>query len=320
MPGFEPPGVWHKGDAVLDVLADRDRDRLPAGQDGSADTTGVLVGLPEAGTEVPGGDVMGGPVRLDVLEGGDPSRPADDAPRASRRSSMSPAISRSSSSGSLVHVRKPGGSVGLAWLRFNPPPRVRWSAAPRLASRPDSASRRRSGRMHGRWPRAEARSRRSAPPRYDTRAHWPYDRVDDGLTEPAGPGPERQEDLMEAAPNVSWLTRRLAGRSTGSTTASCSACTTATATARSTPDPDVRRAEIGWPPRYIKVTWQYSKATYGDAFGSDPPLLHPPCRAARRRPRGLYVSPSTTTTTSATAGWRAGGTATPWPASCPLMR
>ena len=35
-------------------------------------------------------------------------------------------------------------------------------------------------------------------------------------------------------------------------------------------DPDVRRAEIRWLPRFINVTWQYSKATYGDAFGSDP--------------------------------------------------
>ena len=33
-------------------------------------------------------------------------------------------------------------------------------------------------------------------------------------------------------------------------------------------DPDVRRAEIRWLPRFINVTWQYSKATYGDAFGS----------------------------------------------------
>jgi hypothetical protein len=35
-------------------------------------------------------------------------------------------------------------------------------------------------------------------------------------------------------------------------------------------DPDVRRAEVRWLPRFINVTWQYSKATYGDAFGSDP--------------------------------------------------
>jgi len=74
MPGFEPPGVRHQGNAVLDVLADQDRDRLPAGQDRGADTTGVLVDLPEAGAEVPGGDVMGGPAGLDVLEGGDPRR------------------------------------------------------------------------------------------------------------------------------------------------------------------------------------------------------------------------------------------------------
>ena len=32
-------------------------------------------------------------------------------------------------------------------------------------------------------------------------------------------------------------------------------------------DPGVRRAEVGWLPRFINVTWQYSKATYGDATG-----------------------------------------------------
>ena len=35
-------------------------------------------------------------------------------------------------------------------------------------------------------------------------------------------------------------------------------------------DPGVRRAEIRWLPRFIDVTWQYSKAAYGGAFGSDP--------------------------------------------------
>ncbi len=35
-------------------------------------------------------------------------------------------------------------------------------------------------------------------------------------------------------------------------------------------DPDVRWAEVRWLPRFINVTWRYSKATYGDAFGSDP--------------------------------------------------
>jgi hypothetical protein len=35
-------------------------------------------------------------------------------------------------------------------------------------------------------------------------------------------------------------------------------------------DPGVRRAEVQWLPGFINVTWQYSKATYGGAFGSDP--------------------------------------------------
>ena len=35
-------------------------------------------------------------------------------------------------------------------------------------------------------------------------------------------------------------------------------------------DPDVRRAEVRWLPRYISQVWRYSKATYGDAFGPDP--------------------------------------------------
>src|SRR6516225_480258 len=35
-------------------------------------------------------------------------------------------------------------------------------------------------------------------PRYGTRAHWPYDRVDEGLTKTAGQCPERREDLVEA--------------------------------------------------------------------------------------------------------------------------
>ena len=47
-------------------------------------------------------------------------------------------------------------------------------------------------------------------------------------------------------------------------------------------DPDVRRDEIPWLPRFISVTWQYSKATYGDAFGPDPRIYS--CL--------LYTSPS----------------------------
>ena len=41
-------------------------------------------------------------------------------------------------------------------------------------------------------------------------------------------------------------------------------------------DPGVRRAEVRWLPRFINVTWQYSKATYGDAFGPDPRIYSIP--------------------------------------------
>jgi len=37
-----------------------------------------------------------------------------------------------------------------------------------------------------------------AIPRYDKRDHWPYDRVDEGLTKSGGQGPERSEDPVEA--------------------------------------------------------------------------------------------------------------------------
>ena len=48
MPGFEPPGVRHEGNSVLNVLADQDRDRLLAGQDRGADRVGILVDLKTA--------------------------------------------------------------------------------------------------------------------------------------------------------------------------------------------------------------------------------------------------------------------------------
>jgi hypothetical protein len=35
-------------------------------------------------------------------------------------------------------------------------------------------------------------------------------------------------------------------------------------------DPGVRWAEVRWLSRFMNVTWQYSKATYGGVFGSDP--------------------------------------------------
>ena len=57
-------------------------------------------------------------------------------------------------------------------------------------------------------------------------------------------------------------------------------------------DPDVRRDEIPWLPRFISVTWQYSKATYGDAFGPDPRIysIHHAGRHGGGH-AGYYVSP-----------------------------
>jgi hypothetical protein len=57
-------------------------------------------------------------------------------------------------------------------------------------------------------------------------------------------------------------------------------------------DPDVRWAEVRWLPRFINVTWQYSKATYGDAFGPDPRIysIHHAGRHGGGH-AGYYVSP-----------------------------
>jgi len=57
-------------------------------------------------------------------------------------------------------------------------------------------------------------------------------------------------------------------------------------------DSGVRRAEVRWLPRFIDVTWQYSKAAYGDAFGFDPRMYS--IRHAGRHGgghAGYYVSP-----------------------------
>jgi hypothetical protein len=73
-------------------------------------------------------------------------------------------------------------------------------------------------------------------------------------------------------------------------------------------DPSVRQAEIQWLPRFINVTWQYSKATYGDEFGFDPRIYsihHGGGTAAATR--ATTSARSTTTTTSATAGSTPGG-------------
>ena len=57
-------------------------------------------------------------------------------------------------------------------------------------------------------------------------------------------------------------------------------------------DPDVRRAEVRWLPRYISAAWHYSKATYGDAFGPDPRIysIHHAGRHGGGH-AGYYVSP-----------------------------
>jgi hypothetical protein len=57
-------------------------------------------------------------------------------------------------------------------------------------------------------------------------------------------------------------------------------------------DPDVRRAEVRWLPRYINQVWRYSKAAYGDAFGPDPRIysIHHGGRHGGGH-AGYYVSP-----------------------------
>jgi hypothetical protein len=57
-------------------------------------------------------------------------------------------------------------------------------------------------------------------------------------------------------------------------------------------DPGVRRAEVRWLPRFINVTWQYSKAAYGEGFGPDPRIysIHHTGRHGGGH-AGYYVSP-----------------------------
>ena len=57
-------------------------------------------------------------------------------------------------------------------------------------------------------------------------------------------------------------------------------------------DPDVHWAAVGWLPRFINVTWQYSKATSGDAFGPDPRIysIHHAGRHGGGH-AGYYISP-----------------------------
>ena len=131
-----------------------------------------------------------------------------------------------------------------------------------------------------------------ADARYDKRAHWPYDRVDEGLTKTAGQCPERWEDLVEAEserqladPPATWQEHWFDHRQLLRLYHSDEHCAIYV-------DPDVRWAEVRWLPRFINVTWQYSKATYGDAFGFDPRIysIHHAGRHGGGH-AGYYVSP-----------------------------
>jgi hypothetical protein len=57
-------------------------------------------------------------------------------------------------------------------------------------------------------------------------------------------------------------------------------------------DPDVRRSEARWLCGFISQVWQYSKATYGEAFGPDPRIysIHHAGRHGGGH-AGYYVSP-----------------------------
>ena len=91
-------------------------------------------------------------------------------------------------------------------------------------------------------------------PRYDKRARWPYDRVDEGLKKTAGQCPERWEDLVEAEsqrqladPPATWQEHWFDHRQLLRLYHSDEHCAIYV-------DPDVRRAEIQWLPRFINVT------------------------------------------------------------------
>ena len=86
-------------------------------------------------------------------------------------------------------------------------------------------------------------------------------------------------------------------------------------------DPGVRWAEARWLPRFINVTWQYSKATYGDAFGSDPRIysIHHAGRHGGGH-AGYYISPVHDYHNVSDCGLDTWRRAIPSLASCPLMR
>jgi hypothetical protein len=70
-------------------------------------------------------------------------------------------------------------------------------------------------------------------------------------------------------------------------------------------DDDVSRRETPWLPRYISDIWQYSKATYGDAFGPDPRIysIHHAGRYGGGH-AGYYVSPVHDYRNVSDCGWQ----------------
>jgi len=108
----------------------------------------------------------------------------------------------------------------------------------------------------------------------------------------AGRGPDRWEDLVEAEserrladPPATWQEHWFDHRQLLRLYHHDERCAIYL-------DPDVRRAEVGWLPRFINATWHYSKATYGDGFGPDPRIysIHHAGRHGGGH-AGYYVSP-----------------------------
>jgi hypothetical protein len=103
------------------------------------------------------------------------------------------------------------------------------------------------------------------------------------LTKAAGHCPGRREDLVEAEaqrqladPPATWREHWFDHRQLLRLYHADEHCAIYV-------DPGVRREEIRWLPRFIYVTWQYSKAAYGDVFGPDPRIY------SRSEPPGTYM-------------------------------
>ena len=111
--------------------------------------------------------------------------------------------------------------------------------------------------------------------------------------------------------SVSWLTRPPPGRSTGSTTVSCSSFTTATSTARYTWTPTCAGLRSGGCPGSAMrpgSTPRQPTATRSGSTRASTPSTTPGGTAAATQ--ATTSARSTTTATSATAGWTPGGRAT----------